>query len=265
MNRIVVLLFAMVVGVSAQMFGTDPFGGSQGRSAFDFTVVDTDIDESAFVLVAEGITNFTQMVADSTVKAAYLGSNGDTAIVKIRGLVSPSLNYRTQTLLVDGLDTVATDSTFHIFEASFLDSSMAATTIVFSRMASARNSTNSLLDSISLNQFVMPVAHKVFGANDSPRLERIHLNVFSTTEGNGIRFEIRVYPMMLTDLLYTTDYYILDYAYVLPASGEVVLEYGNDDQRGMILPSPGAIAVMARSDAANMTGKVRIVGSRKAR
>ena len=242
MKRIAALLLAMVVGVSAQMFGTDPYSGSQGRASFDFTVVDTDIDAS-YELVSEGVTSFTQMVADST----------------------PSLRYITQTISVAGADTIETDSTFHVFERAWLDSGMAAATIVFSRMASATHPTTSMVDSISLNEFVNPVAHLIFGSNDSPRLERVHLSTFNTDGTKGIRYEVRVFTQLRADLLYTQDYYVADYAYVRPEAGDVILEFGNYGSKGLLLPSPCAVAVYAIADAANSTGKVRLVGSRKAR
>lgn len=269
MKRIAValLLIASVVWSQGVRIGTNPFGGSQSGDGFDFVVVDSDIGTS-FELVVQD-TGFTQMTVDTTLKVSYHGASaGDSAVVRLRGLrpnsgsFRDSLAYHTETVVVDSGDTVETDSTFHIFEDAWLDSTEAQPVTVFWRLGSGGTTR---LDSIVAGTYVSPIAQRVFGNHDRPSIQRIHYTVYDAIDSVGARCEARVYPDLRSSLSYSSDYYVIDYVYVRPTGSEQVSVFGDDQTPGvgMILPAPSVLAVVCQGDKDNITVKVRMVGKRK--
>ncbi len=267
MKRLTALIVVSLLasGAWARSIGTNPFAGSNTGKGFDFTTLDVDIGNAAFELVTQD-TGFTQIVTPGRIGVTFSGSpsSSDTAEVKITGVrayagaqFSDSLRHWTEQIRVAGLDTVRTDSSYQYFEHAWLDTAMANPIVVFSDLTTIRNS---ILDTIAIGLISQPRAHVIFGAHERPQLDRITFTTFSTTGTQGIRFEVRVYPNIRAAIDYTTKYYVIDYLYVRAEVGETVADYSN-----MIIPAGSAIAVMARADADNMTGKVRMVGRRQGR
>ena len=148
MKHHIIFIVSLIVGVMGLSFaaprphGTNPRAGGITGAGFNVFTVDNDIDQAFELVTAD--TGFTPLAANATVKVAFLSaSSGDTALVQVWGILSDvnrdTLGYHRELLKVAGGDTVATDSTYHIYETAFLDSAVASgPVIVFSDAASAR-------------------------------------------------------------------------------------------------------------------------------
>lgn len=269
----VVMLVAtgLWLGAASRPFGTDPFSGGYEGKAFNITVTDTDIDAAFEVVNADSAANYTYtpVATDTTVMVKYLGGNGDTALVKITGIRPKrgvgngnsysagrdTLAYVEKLLKVDGGDSVAVDSVLHMFEQAWVDSAKGALILVWAKGNSA---TGTPLVKIPKNRITSPIAHVLFGANDTPVLEQITYSIASST---SIVYELRQYPNIENALQYTNDYVVRDRVMVDDNNREITHVFPG----GMWFPPRSYIAVMGLGGAANQTGTVTLIGKRRSR
>ena len=258
MKRLLIPLLLIFAATAWARLGMSPMDSQDG--GFLIVVEDNDVDSGAFELVTQD-TGFTQLTgADSTIKVTYLGSNLDTALVHIialRGNVanSDSLRRYETRLKVGGGDTVATDSTFNLYQGAWLDTSKASAVIVFSQMSSARNT---LLDTIAANRIWQPNAHVFFAKGESGYID--YVAAYLTTETADVTCEFRTYHSITKPSFdYTQDYDVRAKVILSSATGESFQEdWGG---RG-ILVGQGAAAWMCQGAANDADVAVVIKGRR---
>lgn len=263
----VVLLAGGVLwlGAANKPFGTDPFSGGYEGKPFNITVTDTDIDAAFEIVNADSgaLYTYTPIATDTTVLVKYLGSNGDTALVKITGIRpkrggayaagKDTLGYVEKLLKVDGGDSVAVDSVLHMFEQAWVDSAKGALILVWAKGNSA---TGTPLVKIPKNKITAPIAHVLFGAGDTPVLEQI---TYSTASASSIVYELRQYPNIENALQYANDYVVRDRVMVDANNREITHVFPG----GMRFPPKSYIAVMGLGGAADQTGTVTLIGKRR--
>mgnify|MGYP001608225105 FL=1 len=160
-----------------------PFAGSQEGDGFNLHVIDTNIG-TAWELV-DADTGFTPFTTDTTLKIASGNVNGDSALVHITGLRKVRLGasagkrdtvqYYSMMKKVDGLDTVTTDSVFHSIEQVWIDSIEPGFVAVW---ATGQSPTigpilRRITSTDKTNAIFSPIAHLMFGTDDTPLLESI--------------------------------------------------------------------------------------------
>lgn len=254
---------ALILSLFAVSAWADPFAGGERGNSFYIHVEDVDID-NAYELVTD-YDSFTQTSVDSTVKVFYdtlaAGGAGDTLNVRIRGVrpgAGPdSLESVVFNVKVGGGDTVATDSTIHIFEAAWLDTTGPGIALLFSRYSTPRGS---LLDTIAAGRLAHPVAHVFFGNDDRPILDAWRTSL--TSEDGDITFELRFYQQINQNFVYTTDYEVIDKVTLSSATGNTwyVNDFGG---YGKVLPKNSALAVFALGSTTNTDGTATLIGRRR--
>jgi len=253
MKRLILsVLLLIAVSVAWGRIGMTPFDSQDG--GFVIAVSDTGVSNTAFVLVSQD-TGFTQASgADSTIKVAYRGANGDTAIVHLSAIrgnsSSDSLERDELRIKVDGADTVRTDSTYNLFEFAWVDTAKASSVIVFSRMSTP---SGSRLDSIAANEIWRPDAHVFFGRGQKGFIDYVWTQLAANDT-----CEFRVYHSITKPSFnYGQDYHV---AFRAIGAGLHDTDFGGVG-RGLAI-GEGAAAWMCKGAAASADVRVGIKGRR---
>ena len=194
MPAVLLAASALWLGAAGRPFGTNPFSGDFGGDGFNIHVVDSDIDETFEIVDTDSGASYTYtpISTDTTVMIRYNGSNGDTAIIHVTGIRpkrgnASGANYSAQKdslawyhkmYKLDGGDSTATDSVLHMFEQVWVDSGEGNSVIVWAKGNSA---TSTPLRKIPPRRITAPIAHVLFGTQDTPLLEKVVYGVYDTS------------------------------------------------------------------------------------
>jgi hypothetical protein len=252
----VLTVLLLCAAAHAQPFGSD--------GEFLIHVVDRDVD-AAFELVTQD-TGFTPMSTDTTVMAAFdttgiaLASSADTAKITMVGIrhsgTSKTRERIQRKIKLAGGDTIQWNAgdTISIYETSWLDSTVPGPILVFSDVASVRNS---ILDSIGSGQLTSPKAHVYFGKKDKGHIRHIDAQAVS---GLAVTCEFRAWKGVTRDVDFSTGYQVLAVAdSTTMAAGVFSRDWPG---KGLMFEAESSVAWVCKGGAANTDVAVTIEGSR---